>query len=86
MHLETFLNRFLCERNTMQRESIVSSNVRSVSYDPTTNTLEIEFHNGSVYQYYSVPAETHRSLISAVSKGTYHNDYIKDHYRYRKVG
>jgi len=39
----------------MLRMSVSSSNISSVGYDPKTQTLEVEFHNGGVYQYFNVP-------------------------------
>ncbi|BDG35239.1 KTSC domain-containing protein [Saccharococcus caldoxylosilyticus] len=33
---------------------VVASNLRAVGYDPISQTLRIEFHNGT-YEYYNVP-------------------------------
>ena len=38
----------------MQRDYVSSSNIVSVGYDPASETLEIEFQSGAVYQYYNV--------------------------------
>jgi KTSC domain len=70
----------------MQRISVASSNLASVGYDPITQTLEIEFHNGGVYQYFGVPTEVYEGLVSAGSKGGYHAAYIRDSYSYSRVG
>ncbi len=70
----------------MVRQGVSSSNVRSVGYDRSTGTLEVEFHNGGVYQYYHVPESVYQGLMGAGSKGGYLNDHIKERYRYRKVG
>lgn len=70
----------------MERTSVSSSNLRSVGYDPDEETLEIEFHNGGVYQYFNVPHHRYDGLMSASSKGSYFDAYIKKAgYRYRKV-
>jgi hypothetical protein len=69
----------------MNRVPVQSSNLRSVSYDPTSQTLEIEFHSGGIYQYSGVPAHVHGGLITASSKGSYFHQNIKDRYPYRKV-
>ena len=45
----------MIERLGMQRYSVASSNVAAVGYDPATETLEVEFLSGSIYQYYNVP-------------------------------
>ena len=39
----------------MIRKSVTSSDIRSIGYDDETRILEIEFHSGGIYQYYSVP-------------------------------
>jgi hypothetical protein len=43
----------------MDRVSVTSSDLVSVGYDITTNTLEIEFKENRIYQYYNVPELTH---------------------------
>ncbi len=70
----------------MTRTPVNSSNLSSVGYNSETETLEIEFHSGGVYQYFNVPKSIHTGLMNAGSKGSYHNQYIKNSYQYRKVG
>ena len=69
----------------MNRESVVSSNLESVGYDPRTMTLEIEFRDGSVYEYYKVPPHLHEGLLAAGSHGKYLNAEIKTRYDYKKI-
>jgi KTSC domain len=69
----------------VRREPVVSTNLRSVGYDEDPQTLEVEFANGEVYEYQSVPEAVHRSLMQAPSKGTYFNRYIKERYVFRRV-
>ena len=38
----------------MKREHVESSNIESIGYDVKTQTLEIEFLNGAIYQYFDV--------------------------------
>lgn len=64
---------------------VSSSNLHSVGYDPVSQTLRIKFHSGGVYDYFNVPQHRHAGLINASSKGGYHADYIKGHYRYHHV-
>ncbi|WP_437759469.1 KTSC domain-containing protein [Sorangium sp. So ce1389] len=64
----------------MNRTSVSSTNIRSVGYDPFTHVLEVEFRSGSIYQYARVPGFTYSGLMRAYSKGSYHNEYIKDRY------
>ena len=70
----------------MNRRVVSSSNVASVGYDATTQTLEVEFLNGSVYQYYDVPEHMFESMMRAPSKGVFLNANIKDRYAYSRVG
>lgn len=55
----------------MLRESVASSAISSVGYDPESETLEVEFSSGAVYEYYGVPRKVYRSLMSAPSKGQF---------------
>jgi hypothetical protein len=59
------------EFKTMERVAVSSSNLSSVGYDAESQTLEIEFHNGGVYQYAGVPEEVYEGLLSADSQGKY---------------
>ncbi len=64
----------------MSRVSVTSSNIRSIGYEPSTSTLEVEFHGGRVYQYAGVAAVEYQRFLSAGSKGTFFHDQIKDRY------
>lgn len=69
----------------MQRQPVSSSNIASVGYNPATETLEVEFHNGSVYHYFEVPQVIFDGLMSAPSHGVFLNANIKGQYRYEQV-
>jgi len=69
----------------MQRQAVSSSNLRSVGYDLSSQTLEIEFKDGSVYQYFGVPQSVYSGLMSASSVGSYLAAQIKSTYRYARV-
>lgn len=69
----------------MNRDSVISSNVASVGYDPQTMTLEVEFLGGSVYQYFDVPESEYSGLIGADTVGGYLNSNIKGRYRYARI-
>lgn len=74
------------EPTSISREAVVSSNLKSVGYDEDSSTLEIEFHNGSVYRYADIPSSEYRALMAADSKGRYFNANIKSGgYSYRRV-
>jgi hypothetical protein len=69
----------------MNRIPVSSSNVATVGYDSETQTLQIEFNNGGVYQYFDVPQDIYEALISADSVGKILNAQIKGYFRYARV-
>jgi hypothetical protein len=66
----------------MQRQTVQSSNIAAIGYDRSTCTLEVEFHNGRVYQYSSVPHTVHRDFLLAGSHGKFFSTYIQSRYIY----
>jgi len=58
-----------------------SSAMQAVGYDPETRLMKIQFTSGNVYDFCGVPEHVYAGLMSAFSKGTYYNDYIKDRYQ-----
>jgi hypothetical protein len=69
----------------MERTTVSSSNINSIGYEAETQTLEIEFMRGSVYQYSDVPVEEYEAIMNADSKGKYFNANIKIHYHFYKL-
>ena len=70
----------------MERYSVASSNIASIGYDKDAKTLEVEFLNGSIYQYYNFPEHMYDQLMREPSKGKFLNIYIKNAYPYSRVG
>ncbi len=70
----------------MERYSVASSNIASIGYDAGTETLDVEFLSGAIYQYYIVPQNMYDQLMQAGSKGRFLNTYIKNAYPYSRVG
>ena len=69
----------------MQRQQVSSSDIASIGYDPVTQTLEIEFHSGGIYQYSNVLESIYSGLVSAGSHGKYFHQHIKSIYSYQKI-
>ncbi len=69
----------------MERKPVSSSNIASIGYDENSSTLEIEFLNNSIYQYFDVPLHLYQGLINANSHGQYLAENIKGIFRYSKV-
>ncbi len=57
--------------------SVSSSCIASIGYDVFSGRLEVEFLDGSLYQYSNVPEHTYRGLMEAASHGTYFDKRIK---------
>jgi hypothetical protein len=71
---------------SLPRKPVKSSNIASIGYDAQSKTLEVEFLNGTVYQYYNVPVSVYQGLMNAQSHGGYLADNVKDAgYQYRRV-
>lgn len=70
----------------MDRDPVSSSNIISAGYDPGSETLEVEFKDRSVYQYYNVNAHLYDQFRTAPSKGQFFNIYIKNAVPFSRVG
>ena len=68
----------------MRRQSVRSSSLESVGFDPATNQLEIEFREGGVYRY-AVPRRIHAELMAADSLGAFFARRIRHVYPGWKV-
>jgi len=72
----------------MNRVSVISSNIASIGYDEANETVEVEFKDGSVYQYFDVPNQVANDFMNNPPDGS-HGKYlaanIKGRYRYAKV-
>jgi len=70
----------------MERVSVSSSNIASVGHDDPTQTLEVEFLSGAVYEYYDVPEHVYQELIGASSVGRYFAQRVKNIYGFSQIG
>ncbi|MFH0810919.1 MAG: KTSC domain-containing protein [Pseudomonadota bacterium] len=70
----------------MQRTVVPSSSISSIGYDSASETLEVEFQNGSVYQYYNVGQTIYDQIMIAPSKGQFLNSQIRNAFPYSRVG
>lgn len=64
---------------------VSSSMAASIGYDKNEQVLQVEFHNGAVYQYSGVEADTWSDLHDAESVGRYYNYEIKGKYECDRV-
>ena len=69
----------------MNREPVKSTMLLSVGYDQASLTLEVEFTDGDIYQYFDVPAAEHAELLRSGSIGSYFSKSIRSSYRYARL-
>ena len=62
------------------RVALRSASLAQVAYDMNREILQVEFRDGAVYQYATVPIQTYRDLLQAASKGSYFNLHIRGRY------
>ena len=75
----------LAHIRVMDRTPVRSSSVASVGYDRRRRVLEVEFLDGSLYQYDDVAVDEHDALLAAESKGAYFNAHIRERYPCRRL-
>lgn len=68
--------------STVERKEVKSSNIGAVGYSWLTGTLEIEFTDGAVYQYFEFPKSEYEGLMEADSHGRYFHTSIRGNYDY----
>lgn len=64
----------------MVRTPVKSSNIKSIGYDPSSKTLEVEFSAGTVYEFPGVSADVWAAFQSAGSAGRFFASEIKGKY------
>jgi KTSC domain len=69
----------------MDRKTVDSSMLKSIGYDPATQTLELEFNSGEVWQYLDVPSDEFEALMNASSHGSYARHNIIGSYHETRV-
>jgi len=70
----------------MDRKNIESSMIRSIGYDSSNSTLEIEFNSGAVWQYFDFPESLWYEFKGAESQGKFFHREIKNQYSESQVG
>jgi hypothetical protein len=64
---------------------VQSSNVASVGYDNATQTVFVQFLNGTIYIYKGVPKFEFENLKTAASVGSYLHRNFKNVYPYERI-
>jgi hypothetical protein len=66
-------------------KDFASSTVKSFTYNPDAETLEVTFTNKQSYRYLEVSQRTANALVKADSKGSFINEKVKDKYSFERV-
>jgi hypothetical protein len=72
----------------MEMMAVSSSTIARVGYDAASQTLRIEFHSGSAYEYFDVPEQVFANLINppeGTSTGKYFSSDVKGQFRYSRL-
>lgn len=59
-----------------------SSNIEAITFDPDTDTLTVEFRDGSSYDYLNVPVQVYRAFQRAGSAGEFFYRQIRNRYAF----
>ena len=62
-----------------------SSHLQQYAYDADSETLTIQFINGSVYQYTGVPITEYHNMVQSGGSGTYFWTKIRNQYPTMKI-
>jgi hypothetical protein len=69
----------------VERLPVKSRILRSVGYDESTKTLEIEFTSGLVYQYSGVPLKVFTDLMHSGEIGKYYSEKVRPKFQTKQV-
>lgn len=75
----------MLQDSVSKRTEVESTYLRGVSYDSSSQVLEVELRRGDIYQFIDVPPEVYTDLMNAPSHGKYFNTNVKEVYSYRKL-
>lgn len=75
------------ELNMLQimRTVVKSQNVRSIGYDKRSQTIQVQFHDGSIYEYYRRSVGVFRDFELSGSKGSFVAHRLTPNGNYKKV-
>jgi KTSC domain-containing protein len=62
-----------------------SSSLARLFYDGQQAILQVEFCDGTQYQYSGVPLDTYQNLLQADSRGSCFNHYIRNCFPYAAI-
>ena len=69
----------------MIRQPVMSLVILSIGYDPEETVLEVEFKNGTIYQYFEVPEPIFLAVMASATPETHLDQHVKNVYRNLKI-
>ena len=69
----------------MVNQMVLSTEIEWIGYEKKKFMLQVEFIEGGIYQYESVPEPIYHNFLRADSHCRYFEENIKGKYAYRKV-
>ncbi len=69
----------------MERMTVSAAGISQVGYKIESETLEIAFSSGGVYQFFNVPSTVFDQLMSSPSKDEYYSANIGKRFPYLRV-
>jgi hypothetical protein len=69
----------------LDRLAVKSRILHSVGYEGSTKILEIEFHNGLVYQFSGVPPKVYVDLMHSGEIGKYFSEKVRPKFHTKQV-
>jgi len=69
----------------MTQTRVLSQLLKAIGYDANSGTLEVQFRNGGTFQFFSVPAFVYNKLLNAESKGSYFENRVRPHFKFRRL-
>ena len=60
---------------------VQSSNLKACAYDNISQHLQVQFKDGSTYDYPNVPPAAYQGLIASRSKGKFFDEAIRPRFR-----
>jgi hypothetical protein len=64
---------------------IKSSAIVAHGHDPETGKMQVQLHNGKIYEYDDVGLDKYAAFTGAASPGSFWNSRIKPHHNHREI-
>jgi hypothetical protein len=71
--------------DAMKLQSVKSSNIESVGYDPASKTMQVKFRSGSTHEYGGISPEVHAAFMGASSHGAHYAAHVRGRYPGKKL-